>query len=86
MRGRKSERATRKGRREDGEDEMRDRDVRQNEGERNVRKKRLGEIEREKQTHEIGEKDRGSEIDGNLREEKRKNCEKKFLDKEAKGR
>ena len=26
--------------------------------------------------HEIGENDRGSEINGNLREEKRKNCER----------
>ena len=45
---RKSKRVTGKDYRDDGEDEMRDRDVRQNEGERNVRKKRLGEIEREK--------------------------------------
>ena len=36
--------------------------------------------------HEIGEKDQGSEIDGNLREEKRKDREKKFGDEEAKGR
>ena len=45
---RKSKRATGKDHREDGEDEMRERGVRQNEGERNVRKKGLGEIEREK--------------------------------------
>ena len=47
------------------------------EGERKVRKKGLREIERERnKMHEIGEKDRGSEIDGDLREGKRKNRER----------
>ena len=47
------------------------------ERERKVRKKRLREIERERnKTHEVGEKDRGSEIDGDFREGKRKNRER----------
>ena len=47
------------------------------ERERKVRKKRLREIEREgNKMHEIGEKDRRSEIDGDLREGKRKNRER----------
>ena len=42
-----------------------------------MRKKRLREIERERnKMHEIGEKDRGSEIDGDLREGKRKKRER----------
>ena len=47
------------------------------ERERKLRKKRLREIEREgTKMHEVGEKDRGSEIDGDLRDGKRKNRER----------